>query len=68
VDGVEEIENREIFTVMGIDKSVPTSRPDIEDLYLVFWATADIKIPWPRDLSPKEAIIEWAMKEIKNES
>jgi hypothetical protein len=55
------------YAMMGIDKSVSTDRPNIDNLFLIFWLSADLQIPWPRDLSPKQAILEWARKEIASE-
>ncbi len=43
-----------------IDGSEWTKRPDAEEVYVLDFADADILIPWPKEMTAKEAIIAWA--------
>ena len=62
---MDELEH--IFTLMGVSNSIPIERPNIDNIYVIFWRKAGIVIPWHPDYSAKQAIIEWANQEMKNE-
>ena len=36
---------------------------NFEEAWVIDWEAAGIKIPWPKEMSAKEAIIAWAVKE-----
>ena len=39
-----------------------TERPDVEEAYILQWEAADVVIPWPKGRTPKQAILDWAVK------
>ena len=55
-----------VHAMMGVDNSVSLERPDFENIHVVFWKRADVAILWPEGMTPKEAIISWALTQIKN--
>jgi hypothetical protein len=45
------------------DQSPWRERPDAEEVYVMDFADEGILIPWPRGISVKSAILEWASRE-----
>lgn len=64
---MEEEKEDLIYAMMGVDSSVPATRPDMDEIYVVVWKPAGIMIPWKIDLSAKESIIEWAVAQLNED-
>ena len=47
-----------------IDNGPWRERPDADEVFVLDFADADVRIPWPKGMTVKQAILAWAAKEI----
>lgn len=54
--------------LIHIDKGLSSVRPkNFEHVYVLYWESENIMIPWEGDVSPRKAMLQWALKEIEEE-
>jgi len=41
----------------------PPKDEDFDEISVIVWKLAGIVIPWPKGLSPKEAVLAWAKEQ-----
>ena len=67
MDRNKKEEEEIIYSLLGVGPDIPVERPAVDNLYLFFWRSANIAVKWPRGISAKEALIQWAVDEIRRE-
>lgn len=54
----------EEFYAVLLEAGFGTMRGKAEQCFLLAWPDADILIPWPEGLTPKQAILAWAKAQL----
>ncbi len=50
------------FTAFQVNSEIPV-RQEAKTCWLLDWDAADVRIPWPEGLTPKQAILRWAREQ-----
>jgi len=66
VSGPCEVSEVAWYAAISASDSLPTKRHSTaRDQYVLDWPQADLRIPWPRGMTAKEAVVQWAHDEAR---